>query len=157
MEEYEYSFAVKDITPYIEFCDNNGYEKVSVLKQNRVVYENKNLGNIIARITTTMLEGEETVVFDCKSIAVGDGNLKVSEESKEIIVTNENRDVILSMLEALGFCIVANNTRTRYDYKKGSVKFEIDDYIDPNMKVVAIEGERELVNTVYSVVKDLQN
>ena len=157
MEEYEYSFVAKDIAPYIEFCENNGYEKISVEKQNRVVYENKNADNLIARITTTILEDSQVVVFDCKSVDEADGDLKVSKESQEIIVTDENRDGIMSMLDTLGFYVVANNTRTRYEYKKDVVKFEIDDYIEPNMKVIAIEGDRESVNAVYAIVRSLEN
>lgn len=46
MEEYEYSFKVSSIKPYIEYCENNNYEKVSEVTQNRVVYENKHLFNV---------------------------------------------------------------------------------------------------------------
>ncbi len=37
----------------------------------------------------------------------------------------------------------------------GCVKFEIDDYITPCMKVVAIEGEKESVDKVYEELKNL--
>ena len=38
----------------------------------------------------------------------------------------------------------------RYVYEKGGVKFEIDDYIRPQMKVVAIEGNKDEVDKVYN-------
>ena len=37
----------------------------------------------------------------------------------------------------------------RYVFEKGDVKFEIDDYTRPEMKVVAIEGEKTQVDKVY--------
>ena len=58
------------------------------------------------------------------------------------------------MLEVLGFYENANNTRIRYVYKKDNVIFELDDYIIPEMKVVAIEGSKEEVDKVYSEIKE---
>ena len=156
MEEYEYSFIVKDIKPYIEYCEKNGYAKTAEVKQNRVVYQNKYSDKIIARITTEWDNGKVSTVLDSKSIDIADNDLKVSQESKEIVVTSDNKDAIISMLETMGFYVSANNTRNRLVFEKDNIKFEIDDYTEPVMKVVAIEGEREAVNAVYSVVKDLE-
>ena len=52
MKEYEYSFKVKSIEPYIEYCKEHNYEEISITTQNRKVYENKNSDHIIARLTT---------------------------------------------------------------------------------------------------------
>lgn len=52
MKEYEYSFKVKSIEPYINYCKKNGYEEVCIVTQNRIVYENRNSNHIIARVTT---------------------------------------------------------------------------------------------------------
>ena len=41
MEEYEYSYYVKDINPYIEFCEKNNYKKISEVSQHRKVFENQ--------------------------------------------------------------------------------------------------------------------
>ena len=59
MEEYEYSFKVATIKPYIEYCENNGYEKISEVTQNRIVYENKHSEHIIARITIKIINGKK--------------------------------------------------------------------------------------------------
>ena len=37
-EEYEYSFKVKDIKPYIDYCINNDYEKTGESSQTRILY-----------------------------------------------------------------------------------------------------------------------
>ena len=153
MEEYEYSFNVDNIQPYIDYCENNGYTQTSVSEQNRVVYENKNDRNKIARITTTQ-NGENTeTLFDYKTITASQDALKISKETKPIIVTINNQKDILSKLENEGYFIVADNTRIRYIYTKDNVTFEIDDYTNPIMKVVAIEGEKSAVDKVYEEIK----
>lgn len=49
MLEYEYSFVVKDIRPYIEYCENEGYSKISENTQIRELFISPN--KILARIT----------------------------------------------------------------------------------------------------------
>lgn len=156
MEEYEYSFQVKDIKPYLDYCEKNNYKRYIPIKQNRVVYENIYSNKIIARITTTEVDGKMSVVFDCKATCEKQQDLKVSQESKEILVTDENKDGILSVLETLGFYVASNNKRIRYVYEKNFVKFEIDDYIEPKHKVVAIEGDKVQVDRIYSEIKALE-
>ena len=73
-----------------------------------------------------------------------------------ILITDENKEIVKSILEVLDFYEAANNIRTRYEYVLGGVKFEIDDYIRPQAQVVAIEGEKELVDKVYEQVKNLK-
>ena len=82
-------------------------------------------------------------------------DLKISNESLPLRVTNRNKKNILSILETLDFYLAANNYRTRYVYIKDNVKFEIDDYVEPQMQVVGREGEKESVDAVYLKVKDL--
>ena len=147
--EYEYSFNVASILPYIEYCNKNGYKEESRVTQNRVVYQNYVNEKVIARLTTEVVDGKEVTVFDCKNTGEKNKDLNVSTESEEFIVTDEIKNGILSMLETMGFYVSANNLRTRYVYVKNGVKFEIDDYIRPQMKVVAIEGEKEEVDKVY--------
>ena len=67
MEEYEYSFKVKSIKPYVEYCEKNNYKLEDITKQNRIVYENRYSEDIIARITTTVKQGKKTCVFDRKN------------------------------------------------------------------------------------------
>lgn len=156
MKEYEYSFHVNSIEPYINYCKQNGYKEKNISEQTRVVYENKNNKNIIARITTINKSGKKKIVFDCKNVEKSQKNFKESNESIPLLVNSNNEKSILSILEVLGFCVVANNTRIRYVYKKNNVIFEIDDYLDPKMKVVAIEGDKEEVDKVYFQIKDIK-
>lgn len=155
MEEYEYSFKVSSIKPYIEYCENNGYEKVSEVTQNRKVYENKHSEDIIARITTKIINRNKNTVFDCKNVNKKDRDLKVSSESVPIKVTKSNEKSIYSMLEVLDFYEAANNYRTRYVYEKNGVTFEIDDYIEPKMQVIGIEGVKSEVDKVYNELINL--
>ncbi len=48
-EEYEYSFKVKSISEFIQYCIDNKYEKKKEYLQTRILY--KNGGPIMARIT----------------------------------------------------------------------------------------------------------
>lgn len=157
MEEYEYSFKVKSIKLYIEYCEKNNYKLEDITKQNRMVYENRYSEDIIARITTTVKHGKKTCIFDCKNVGKRDNSLKISNESKPMKVTKGNREQIESILNVLNFYEAANNNRKRYIYEKDGVKFEIDDYISPVMCVVGIEGERNKVDKVYEDLKDLEN
>ena len=150
MKEYEYSFKVKDIKPYIEYCENNNYINKSITKENRIVYENNNLKHIIARITTS----ENKAVLDFKNINKEQNDLKISNESLPLTITN-NINEIKSMLEVLGFYESANNTRIRYIYEKDDVIFEIDNYIKPKMNVIAIEGNKTKVDNIYNELKTI--
>lgn len=153
MKEYEYSFKVNDIKPFIEFCENNNYKKVAVTTQNRVVYENKHSENIIARITTKIIDERKSIVLDFKNVGQQHKELKISNESLPIAVTQDNSDALYSILEVLDFYVAANNDRTRYEYEKDGVLFEIDDYTNPKAQVVAIEGDKEKVDKVYEIIK----
>ena len=155
MEEYEYSFKVSNFKPYIEYCENNGYEKIGKITQNRIVYENKHSEHIIARITTKIIDDKKNIVFDCKNINKKDRDLKISSESVPIEITGGNEKSIYSLLEVLDFYEAAKNCRTRYIYNKNGVTFEIDDYIEPKMQVVGIEGEKSKVDKVYNELKNL--
>ena len=152
MKEYEYSFKVKSIKPFIGYCKEKGYEKVSEVTQNRIVYENKHTEDIIARITKRIIDGDEKAVFDIKNVGTRNENLKDSTESIPLTITEENTNIIYSMLGVQDFYEVANNYRTRYIYVKNGVKFEIDDYIRPKMQVIGIEGNKDVVDTIYNEI-----
>ena len=155
MKEYEYSFKVKDIKPFIEFCENNNYKKLSITTQNRVVYENKNNEHIIARITTKIIDGKKLTMLDFKNVGEKHRDLKISNESLPIEVNENNSKTLYSVLEVLDFYVAASNDRTRYEYEKNGVLFEIDDYTNPKAQVVAIEGNKEAVDSVYEIIKKL--
>ena len=69
--------------------------------------------------------------------------------------TESNEKSIYSMLEVLDFYEATKNYRTRYVYKKNDVTFEIDDYTEPKMQVIGIEGEKTKVDKVYEELKKL--
>ena len=156
MEEYEYSFKVLSIKPYIDYCEENNYKKIEITKQNRIIYENKHVDHIIARITIEIKNGKEVITFDCKNVGEAKGELKISKESLVMEVPRNDKEKIESMLEVLDFKEVVNLNRTRYIYEKENVKFELDSYIDPKMNVVALEGNRNEVDIVYEELKKLK-
>ncbi len=155
MEEYEYNFKVQSIEPFINFCKQNGYKEKQISTQNRVVYENKNKKTMLARITTDIKNNKKTTVLDFKNVDNKNINFKISNESLPIKVTSKNKKAIMSILQTLEFEEVANNFRTRYVYEKNNVEFEIDDYTKPQMKIVAIEGERNEVEKVKLLIEKL--
>ncbi len=152
MKEYEWSFKVKSVLPFLEYCRKGGYKEFEPASQNRVVYHNKNIEHTIARLTTEKVGAKEKIILDFKNVSKKNENLNVSDESAPLKINKANLKAVCSMLEVLGFYVAADNYRTRYVFKKAGVKFEIDDYSKPKMCVVAIEGEE---NAVEAVKKDL--
>ena len=149
MVEYEYNFKVDDISVVTKFCEKDGFVLVSKTSENRVVFENKQNRKIISRLTTTFGESDEVIVWDFKNVGKNDNLLKVSMESETMKLDEAGIKIARSMLEVMDFEKSADNLRTRYVFEKGDVKFEIDDYTRPEMKVVAIEGEKTQVDKVY--------
>ena len=152
MIEYEYNFKVDDISVVTKFCEKDGFVLVSKTSENRVVFENKQNRKIISRLTTTFGESDEVTVWDFKNVGKNDNLLKVSMESETMKLDEAGIKIARSMLEVMDFEKSADNLRTRYVFEKGDVKFEIDDYTRPQMKVVAIEGEKSQVDKVYQML-----
>ncbi len=148
MKEYERSFKVKSISPFLDYCRNNDYKEFEPVKQNRIVFHNKNNNHIIARLTTEKIGTKEKIVFDFKNISQKKDNLNISNETIPMKVSKSNLKAIQSILDVLEFYVAADNYRTRYVFEKDDVKFEIDDYSKPQMQVVAIEGEESAVEKV---------
>lgn len=151
MIEYEYSFKVKDIIPYINYCIDNNFEKVRETFQTRVLY--KNLNNILARITTQKNENNIVTYINLKDENESAEVLKVSRETRDLIVTDENKEFFIEMLEILKFNKFKILERKRYVYVKSNIVFEIDEYTSPErMYVVAIEGEKQEVDCIYNEI-----
>lgn len=151
MIEYEYTFKVKQIDAVIEFCEKNGFKLVSKSWQNRKVFENKHNRKIISRLTSTCADGS-VAEWDFKNVDNKNAQFKVSQESNVMILDKNGIENALSMLETMDFEMSADNERTRYVYEKDDVKFEIDDYTRPQMKVVAVEGDKTQVDQVYAAL-----
>lgn len=63
-------------------------------------------------------------------------------------------DFVNSCIEMLNFKKYKELYRIRYIYTKNNVKFEIDEYLRPKMKVVGLEGNKEEVDKVYEILED---
>ena len=150
-EEYEYSFKVKDVAPFIDYCINNDYELKKEYEQIRTLY--KNGGKVMARITKNIYENTEVEILNFKDDNLNDSTLKVSRESKDLLVNDENREFVKSLLEILELNEAKRLVRKRYVYNYKNVTFEIDKYTMPTMNVVAIEGKKEEVDKVYNELK----
>ena len=153
MEEYEYSFEVKDLKPYIEYCTENGYALKSNSSQKRVLYRNKN--KTLARITYEKINDKITKKLDFKDDKLSDEDLIIRHETLPIVF--EDDKAILSILEFLGYKEDNALIRDRLEYEKDNVKFELDSYTQPRKTyVIAIEGEKKKVDEVYKIIKEFE-
>ena len=150
--EYEYSFKVDSLDEYKKYCEENGYVKRLEYDQVRKLFTSDN--KVLARITTTKTGENIDMFLDFKD---DDDSERIYKEARETIplrVTDENRGAIDSILNILGYKKKKHLVRKRYVYKKGKVKFEMDDYTKPEiMHVVAIEGDKDEVTKVYNEIK----
>lgn len=153
--EYEYSFKVKDIKEFVQYCSANKYEKREEYLQTRILY--KNGGPVMARVTENIYNDRSQKVLNFKDDNLNDNTLKISRESKDLIVTDENQEFVNSLLEILDLTNKKVLKRKRYVFEKNNVKFEIDEYMEPVMNVVAIEGLQEEVDIVYKELEKIVN
>ena len=152
-EEYEYSFKVKNIKDFLDYCVNNNYKKQEEYFQTRTLY--KNGGTVMARITENEYEEKSEKILNFKDDNLNDKILKTSRESKDLIITKDNEDFVMSLIEILNLNRKIVLKRKRYVYEKENVKFEIDEYIEPLMNVIAIEGKKEEVDRVYKYLENI--
>lgn len=149
MKEYEYSFKVSSLNPYIDYCKKNNFEFVEETNQSRTIYRNSN--KTIARIT---IKNGILKSLDFKDDIISDDVLIERRESKDIKF--DDLEAVESILDFLNYKKDNTLIRTRLVYKKGNVKFELDNYELPESSfVVAIEGKKEEVDNVYEEVKCL--
>lgn len=152
MIEYEYSFRVKDLKPYINYCENNGYTLIKEEKETRILYKNDN--KILARITT---RGDVTK-FDLKDDTDANNLVKSARESLPITLSEDEIDAALSMLEMLGFAHHKTLERNRTIYESDDITFEMDEYLSPEQGyVMAIEGAKEKVDKIYNEISNIEN
>ncbi len=154
-KEYEYSFKVKDIKEFVQYCILNNYEKKEEYLQTRILY--KNGGPIMARVTENIYNDRSIKILNFKDDNLNSKDLNISRESKDLIVNDENKEFVESLIEILNLTNKKILKRKRYVYEKNNVKFEIDEYIEPVMNVVAIEGLKEEVDIVYKELEEIIN
>lgn len=131
-----------------------GFTKEKENLQTRVLY--KNPDRILARITTQENKDNVVTSINFKDENESDDILKTSRETSSLNITEENKEFIMSMLDMLEFNKFKTLERKRHVYKKNNAKFEIDEYSAPEeMYVVAIEGEKEEVDSIYEEVNKL--
>lgn len=152
MKEYEYSFKVKDLKPYIDYCKRNNYKHIFAAYQTRVVY--KNNSNMMARITTNKENDIITKELDFKEDLLHNPHLVEREETKPIRFNDDKE--IMTRLESLNYKKFITLVRTRTIYENYGVKFELDEYYEPeHAYVVAIEGNKPVVDLVYKEIINL--
>ena len=146
--EYEYSYKVTSIKEFIQYCESNNFIKISETTQTRTLYKNDTY--IMARITIEEYNLKHTITeyLDFKENNETNQELKIRKETDILNLNNENKAFAKTLMEFLNLKVDKELIRTRYTYQKGNVKFEIDDYTNPKMKVLAIEGNSEEVNKV---------
>ncbi len=147
--EYEYSFNVKNINKYINYCKENNYEFIEENDQCRTIY--RNINGTMGRIT---IKNNTSMFLDFKE----------DKLSKEILIERKETpcieffdlDAIESILSFLEYKKDNTLERNRKVYVKNGVKFEIDSYTKPEVNyVIAIEGIKNEVDIVYEEVKSL--
>ncbi len=151
--EYEYSFEVPSLAPFIEYCQDNNYTLTSQSEQKRTIYRDKNR-TFMARITENDCNGVITKQLDFKEDKLVAGQI-VGERKETQPLEFSDDAAVLSILDFLSVTVDNTLIRKRQVYQKGDVKFELDEYSSPRHTfVVGIEGEKFAVDKVYSEVKD---
>ena len=146
--EYEYSYKVTNIKEFIQYCESNNFIKISETTQKRTLYKNDTY--IMARITIEEDNLKHTIAeyLDFKENNETNQELKIRKETDILNLNNENKVFAKTLIEFLNLKVDKELIRTRYTYQKENVKFEIDDYTNPKMKILAIEGNSEEVNKI---------
>ncbi len=154
MIEYEYSFKVKSLKPYIEYCEKNNYELKSDTKQIGRVLKADN--NTVARIKIDLpKKGTPRKVVDFKDADDSKNLVKARRESLPLAF--EDEEAVESILEFLGYNKKDGSyIRRRRVFVKGNVTFEMDYYVKSRNKVMAIEGEKTEVDKVYQEIKHIE-
>lgn len=151
--EYEYSFKVKSLKPYIEYCEKNGYELKADVKQEGHVLKAPN--KTLARIKIDMPKGGPVKkVIDFKD--QDDSKTLIKERRESLPLEFSDDEAVKSILEFLGYTDDGSYVRRRRVYQKDDVIFEMDYYIKSRNKVMAIEGEKSAVDKVFDEVKEIE-
>lgn len=154
MLENEYSFQVKNLKPYINYCLDNNYELVENSDQTRAIYRNDN--KTIARVTTKEINGITTKYLDFKDDNLSNDILITRRETLPIEITDEK--AVNSILEFLKYKKDNTLIRKRLVYLKDKVKFELDEYSKPTKYyVVALEGSLDKIKPIYKEINELMN
>ena len=152
--EYEYSFQVKSLKPYIEYCEENGYIKTKDVQQRGKEFKGPN--TTVARIKIQKsADGQIKKILDFKENDESDTLVKNRKESLPLEFWDEQ--AVMSILDFLGYTAPNGEyIRTRIVYEKNQVKFEMDFYHESKKMVMAIEGCKQQVDKVYQEIKEIE-
>ena len=154
MIEYEYSYEVKNLAPYIDYCKANGFKLVEQYKQQRTIYRNKN--KTMARITINENDGIISKQLDFKEDNLTDEILSQKRESIPLSYTDDK--AVDSILDFLGYSKDNTLIRNRYVYIKENVKFELDEYTQPRItSVLGLEGNKIEVDKIFEKIRKFDN
>ncbi len=145
--EYEYCYKVSNLKEYLKYIESK-YKFIEKYKETRVIYRNKN--NTIARIT----HKNEDMYLDFKENKISNDDLIIRKESKTIKF--DNLDNCENILEFLDYKKDNSMTRYRSIYKGRGIKFEIDEYIEPEKSyAVSFEGSKKTCDKVNEEFQEL--
>ena len=146
--EYEYCYKVSNLDEYL-YIIKNKYDFVESYREKRVIYRKD---NTIARITYK----NDDMYLDFKENKLSNDDLIVRKESKTIKFDNiENCEDILDFL---GYTKDNSLYRKRTIYKGVGIKFEIDEYFEPeSVLVLSFEGKKETCDKVYMEFEKLND
>jgi len=144
--EYEYCYKVKNLKEYLKYIKDK-YTFIEEYEEQRVIYRNN---DTIARITYK----NDDMYLDFKENKISNDDLTIRKESKTIKFDNlDNCEDILSFLN---YKKDNSMKRKRTIYKGDNVKFEIDEYIEPEKAyVVSFEGDKKICDKINEDFKDL--
>lgn len=149
--EYEFSFKVTNIKPFLKYCKDNGFKKIEKTEQVRTLY--KKADKTMLRLTAKKCGRKVVKEMDFKQDKLSSDVFIERKESLPIIYNDD--EAIYSIIDFLGYKKDIELIRTRYVYEKKDVKFEIDEYVSPDkMLVVAIEGNTKNSSKVYDELKE---
>ena len=141
--EYEYSFKVSKLDKYLDIIKSR-YKYINTYNEKRVIYRKNDSNDTIARITYK----DNCMYLDFKENKIGNNDLTVRKETKSIVF--DNFDNCENILEFLGYYRDNSIYRKRTIYQGDEIKFEIDEYYEPeNVLVLSFEGKKEICNKVY--------
>lgn len=144
--EYEYSYKVSLLDPYIDI----------IKKENKFISRNKEIITIyrkkgyIARISII----NDEIYLDFKEDKLLKSDLIERKESKKVKIDSlENCESILNILDFKKSNILK---RYRTIYESNNIKFEIDEYIEPEKSYVfSFEGNKNICDLYHSKFIDL--
>ena len=77
------------------------------------------------------------------------------ERKESLPITYEDDEAVNSIIDFLNYKKSVELVRKRHVYEKNNIKFEIDEYISPEVSlVVSFEGEKDIIDAIYQELKE---